>query len=468
MPATTSTTRQHIDVNLPRRRLGKYELIGKLAEGGMGSIYAAKTRGLGGFERTFAVKVCHPHLTSTPEFVAMFLDEARLAAGIHHPNVVSTIDVDRIDDVLFLVMEYIEGQSLKWLLSRSKKHEEKAPLSILLRIVHDVLLGLHAAHELLDHDGRSLNLVHRDVSPQNVLVGEDGVSRILDFGVAKAEERYSSTLKGNIKGKLGYMSPEQVSGEEVDRRSDVFAMGVVLWESLTRRLLFKGATPSETAGRVMYATVVRPSEVCVDVPSDLEDVIMRALERDNDTRYSTAGAMAEAIEQCDLSLGSRAEVSKWVKGLAADAIAKRQSLLRTWAQRATEVDVEVVRESSPPPTRWASRRVALLGLLLGLLVVAVVVMGFMLSRGNGDEGRDHRSAMVPAGSEASLSSSDAAADGTLEPRDGSARQVEGALAPVDGGDGPSSRAAKSQRDRRSRRPSRPPRKSSSHYDPESI
>ena len=220
-------------------RFGRYETIAQIASGGMATVYLGRAVGVGGFERKVAIKVMHDHIADDPDFVAMFLDEARLAARIHHPNVVGTMDVQKTDDVMFLVMEYIEVASLRRVLRACKKGGVELPLEVALRIMVDTLAGLHAAHQLKGHEGELLNLVHRDVSPHNILVGVDGVSRITDFGVARAEARLGSTRGGQLKGKIAYMPPEQGRGDDIDRRADVYAAGVVFWEALTLKRLFK-------------------------------------------------------------------------------------------------------------------------------------------------------------------------------------------------------------------------------------
>src|SRR6185369_608614 len=186
-----------------------------------------------------AVKRLHPHLASEEEFIEMFLDEARLAAGIHHPHVVPLLEVGESDSGYYLVMEYIEGDTLARLMARALARAQPIPRPVLVRIILDALAGLHAAHELLDADGNPVQLVHRDVSPQNVLVGVDGSSRITDFGVAHAASRLQNTRADRLKGKIAYMSPEQAHAGDVDRRADVFAMGIILWEVLAARRLFK-------------------------------------------------------------------------------------------------------------------------------------------------------------------------------------------------------------------------------------
>lgn len=220
-----------IDVKLEgRQHIDRYELVAEIASGGMATVFLARLSGVGGFQRFVAIKRLHPHLAAEREFVEMFLDEARLAAGIHHPNVVSILEVGASDRGYYLVMEYIEGDTLARLLARAATSGQRLPREIALRVVIDMLAGLHAAHELKDEMGQPTGLVHRDVSPQNVLVGLDGICRITDFGVARAASRLSATRVGQLKGKIAYMAPEQAMGKsDIDRRADVFAGGIVLW-----------------------------------------------------------------------------------------------------------------------------------------------------------------------------------------------------------------------------------------------
>src|SRR5688572_18407169 len=209
-PATASSEA------LPRGRLvGRYELIHRLGHGGMATVYLGRALGTAGFERLVAVKVIHPHLAREPEFVEMFLDEARIAARIHHPNVVEILDLGHDDDLFFMVMEYVEGETLSSLLRQLRKQDELLPLPAALQIVADACKGLAAAHDLTDRDGEPLHLVHRDVSPHNLLVSMDGRVKVVDFGIMKAAGKRSSTLTGQLRGKIAYMSPQQARSERV-------------------------------------------------------------------------------------------------------------------------------------------------------------------------------------------------------------------------------------------------------------
>jgi serine/threonine-protein kinase len=285
----------------------------------MGEVYLARTVAMGGFERLVALKLCHPQLLDDPEFVAMFLDEARIAASIRHPNVVGTLDVAQEDDALYMVMEYVEGASLASLLRRAA-HPVDIPC--LIRVCVDALRGLHAAHELRDHEGRPANVIHRDVTPQNLLVGLDGMSRLTDFGVAKAEARATVTKEGSVKGKLGYLAPEQLKGRPLDRRVDLFAAGVVVWEALVGRRLFRGATDADTVGQVLAAPIHPPSTLRSDVPASLDAVVMKALVREPDDRFATAEALAAALESA-VTPASHATVGAWVRAQAGDELEAR-------------------------------------------------------------------------------------------------------------------------------------------------
>jgi eukaryotic-like serine/threonine-protein kinase len=284
------------------QRIGRYELIRPIAAGGMATVHVGRVVGAGGFQRVVAIKVMHAHIASDPDFVAMFLDEARLAAGIRHPNVVATLDIEQIPDSLFLVMEYVEGLAISALMKSIRKRGVMLPIPVALRIVLDTLSGLHAAHELLGADGRPVGLVHRDVSPQNVLVGVDGIARITDFGVARAEARISSTRGSQVKGKVPYMSPEQLHAEVVDRRSDVWAVGVVLWEMLTGRRLFHAPNDGALVAAVLRGASHHPHEVRPEVPAAIGDVCMQALSP-LAQRFVSAAEFADELERAAEAAG---------------------------------------------------------------------------------------------------------------------------------------------------------------------
>jgi eukaryotic-like serine/threonine-protein kinase len=314
------------DPNRPLRVVGRYALYGKLASGGMATVHFGRLLGPVGFSRTVAIKRLHPQFAKDPEFVAMFLDEARLAARIQHPNVVATVDVVAMEEELFLVMDYIRGESLSRLLRGAKRLNLDLPEGFVANVVACMLHGLHAAHEATDERGQPLAVVHRDVSPQNVLVGIDGVARVLDFGVAKAAARVQVTRDGQMKGKLAYMSPEQLSGVSVDRRSDVFAAGVVLWEALTGERLFTGDDASEVLTKILREPVRPPSSVNPKVRREIDAVALRALDKNPNTRFQSAREFAVAVEEA-MQLMSPRSVGEWVERIAGESLEKRERAL---------------------------------------------------------------------------------------------------------------------------------------------
>jgi serine/threonine-protein kinase len=298
----------------------------------MAAVYVGRALGVAGFERLFAVKVLHPHLAHEQEFITMFLDEARLAARIRHPNVVPTIDISDTQDAgYYLVMDYIEGDHLGALLQKAYKLGTRLPAPIALRIVVDALEGLAAAHSLTDESGRRINLVHRDVSPHNIMVSTDGVARITDFGVAKAEVRLSTTRQGQFKGKLAYMAPEHASTGEADQRSDLFSVAIILWECLTGRRLFRAENQAATLNKICIEPIPMPSSVDPAL-APFDPVLERALAREPELRYQSAEEFAEAIEERAETLGGLANqrsVAKLVREYAADKIERDRELIRS-------------------------------------------------------------------------------------------------------------------------------------------
>lgn len=260
----------------------------------------------------------------------MFLDEARLAARIRHMNVVPTLDIsDSPGDGYFLVMEYIEGNHLGALLGRAAQQGERLPQPFVCRVLVDTLQGLGAAHRLTDEHGKALKLVHRDVSPHNVLVGTDGIARLTDFGVAKADVRMASTRAGQFKGKLSYMAPEQASSNETDQRSDLFSVGIILWESLTGRRLFKGESNAATLNKLLNATIVKPSELWPDLER-FDDVVMKALSRDPQNRFQNADEFGEALDDAAGRAGvaKTRDVAEVVRTLDADKLQDERQRVR--------------------------------------------------------------------------------------------------------------------------------------------
>ncbi len=304
------------------RTVGRYELYGELASGGMATVHFGRLSGPVGFSRTVAIKRLHPQYAKDPEFVTMFLDEARLCGRIRHPNVVPTLDVVATEGEIFIVMEYVAGEALSKLLKNARQRNIPIPPRVAATIISSVLHGLHAAHQTKDEHGRELGIVHRDVSPQNILVGSDGTSRVLDFGVAKAAGRLQTTRDGQVKGKIAYMPPEQLSGGFVSHQSDIYAASVVLWEALCGRRLFDGETEALVLVRAIEGNIDPPSVANPALDTAIDGLVLRGLARDPASRFGTAREMALAIEQI-MGLASPYEVGEWVELLAAEEISRR-------------------------------------------------------------------------------------------------------------------------------------------------
>ncbi len=304
----------------------------------MATVYLGRISGAGGFQRFVAIKRLHPHLAREPEFIQMFLDEARLAARIHHPNVVPILEIGASEQGYYSVMEYVEGDRVARLIAQAGRGKKPVTISVGARGHHrHMLTGLHAAHELADDDGHPLKIVHRDVSPQNVLVGVDGSSRLSDFGVARATSKLSTTQNGQLKGKLAYMAPEQARGaKDIDRRADVFAAGVVLWETLSGERLFKGDGEADTFNKVLNEPIPLLGAALPAPPAALEKVLARALHRDREERYPTAAAFADDVERAVRevdAVGTHKDVAAYLYAVLGTEIAQQRDAVRTWIAR---------------------------------------------------------------------------------------------------------------------------------------
>jgi serine/threonine protein kinase len=316
------------------RQIGDYEIVAKLADGGVGTVYLARRRGPAGFQRLVAIKRLHPQFAAAPSFVTMFTDEARLAARIHHANVVSIVELGTDDEGYYVVMEYVEGSNLGHLHWHATKAGGDQPMSraVALRIVLDALSGLQAAHEVEDDDGTVVNLVHRDVSPQNILIGVDGLARLGDFGIARASAlRVFETRGAALKGKLEYMAPEQIEHKDVDRTTDLFAMGIVLWELLTGRRLFQAANQVTTIQRVCFDPIPSPRSIEPAVSPELERICAKALERARPRRYPTAIAFAEELEKAaraDVGIATQREVAAFMKEVLGSEMPTARHVMR--------------------------------------------------------------------------------------------------------------------------------------------
>ena len=320
------------------KRLGRFQIIGRLATGGMAEVYLALSGELPGYRTLLVVKRILPHLAQNRQFIGMFLDEARLAALLDHPNVVRIIEVGHDGEEYFLAMELVQGKPLSAVLRKAARERRPPSPALAAYIIAQAASGLGYAHALTDGDGRPLGVVHRDVSPQNVLLSFEGAVKLIDFGVARAFGRVAHTSPGGLKGKIEYMSPEQASAEEVDHRADVFALGVVLWEVLTGRRLYRRETELATMRAILDDPIPRPSEVA-DVPPELDAVVMRALRKRRDARFASAHEMAQALERFAFSNEgfSPLQVASYMKGLFAAEFLQ-------WRKTATAaLDMEVDR-----------------------------------------------------------------------------------------------------------------------------
>jgi serine/threonine-protein kinase len=297
----------------------------------MAVVHFGRLLGQAGFSRTVAIKRLHPQFATDPDFVAMFLDEARLAVRVQHPNVVAPLDVVVADGELLVVMDYVSGETLSQLIRQAS---QPAPPPIIARVLVDALYGLHAAHEAVAEDGSPLEIVHRDISPQNIIVGVDGIARVLDFGVAKAAMRSHATKDGEIKGKLAYMAPEQLKSLPIDRRVDLFAAGVVLWECLTRQRLFRGEDLGQTVELVLHSVIAAPSTLNPAVPARLDAMVRRALEREPAARFQTAREQASALQEA-VPLATPSQVADWVRELGGARLSQRMERARAIESRSS-------------------------------------------------------------------------------------------------------------------------------------
>lgn len=303
---------------------GKYRLLRKIATGGMGQVFLAQEHAEG-LERLVVLKLLLPHLAEDEDFLGMFLEEARLVSRLSHPHIIHILEVSRVNGRPCLAMEYVQGEDLRQVERRARLRGRPLPLGLVLRIIADVAAGLDHVHKATDSQGQPLRLVHRDVSPQNVLVGFDGGVKIIDFGVAKAAGSTQRTASGVLKGKYPYMSPEQAHGLPVEARSDQFSLGIILWELLTGRRLFKGETDLMTLHLVRECQVPPPSQLAKGLPPELDALVLRALAPKPEERYPDCGALRLALEELLLQYqlpSSSAHLSAWLQELYADRLTR--------------------------------------------------------------------------------------------------------------------------------------------------
>jgi eukaryotic-like serine/threonine-protein kinase len=341
----------------PGMVLGRYELLLPVAQGGMATVWAARQKGSRGFQKTVAIKTMLPALSDDPQFEQMFLDEAALAARIHHPNVAEILDLGEQEEILYLVMEWIDGEALSVISKAARKADVQLPMRVGLRILAQACAGLQAAHELRDDGEEPLQLVHRDVSPQNILVTYDGVVKLVDFGVAKAVGRAGGeTTAGQLKGKVPYMSPEQARGGHVDRRTDIFAMGIVLYRLTTGLHPFMGENDLVTMRNIITRPVLPPRVKNPQYSAELEHIVLKCLQKEPDRRYASMLELQTAIERALMSMGAPSsvppppsssapppsgtsvedDVGGFVRGLMGERGAKRRAAIRDAIRAADE------------------------------------------------------------------------------------------------------------------------------------
>jgi serine/threonine-protein kinase len=336
----------------PGTVLGRYELLLPIASGGMATVWVARLKGSRGFSKTVAVKTILPSLSDDPTFEQMFLDEATLASKIQHPNVAHIIDLGEEDEVLFLAMEWVDGESLSTLSKFSRKNGTDIPLRVGLKIASQAAAGLHAAHELRDEDDRLLELVHRDVSPQNILVSSTGLVKIVDFGVAKAMGRGGETTAGQLKGKVPFMSPEQARGAKVDRRTDIFALGIILYRLATGTHPFLDDSDVRTMRNIITRPVMPPRVKNPSLSPEIERVILKALAKDPDKRQQTAAELEielEAAIAASPSVGGPIhldEIGTFVRSTLGERDRKRRAAIR---DAALKIDEQATLVASNPP-----------------------------------------------------------------------------------------------------------------------
>jgi len=327
-PSSTPSAR-----TLAGSEAGRYLLLLELAAGGMGSVYVGRLRGAAGFERLVAIKRMHQHVMADRELVLSFHEEARIASLVQHPNVVQVLDVYEENNEHMLVMEYVDGVSLSVLAKAARKVRTTIPLPVAVRIAIDAARGLHAAHETRGLDGQPLRVVHRDVSPHNILVAANGSVRVTDFGIAHAILRTVHTEQGELKGKVRYMSPEQAECRPLDRRADVFSLGIVLWELLTGEPLYAGLDTLANLRLATAAQVDPPSSRVAAIPRELDAIVLCALARDPAARYATAEALANDLEAwaaASRSLATPADVAATVDELAGGVLLARKKDLQNF------------------------------------------------------------------------------------------------------------------------------------------
>ena len=309
-------------------KFGKYYLLERISVGGMAEVFKSKSFGEAGFERLVAVKRILPSIAEDQEFIAMFVDEAKLAVQLTHPNIAQIFELGKVGESYFIALEYVAGKDMRAIFERAKKRNETIPVPMACFMVMKLCEGLDYAHNKKDSAGRSLELVHRDVSPQNILVSYDGDVKLIDFGIAKAASKSSKTQAGILKGKFGYMSPEQVRGLQIDRRSDIFAVGICLYELLTTERLFVGESDFSTLEKVRNVEITPPTAYNKKIPEELENIVLKALAKHPEDRYRSAMDLHDDLQSFMYTSGNffaRKDLAQYMGKLFDEEIRKEQS-----------------------------------------------------------------------------------------------------------------------------------------------
>ena len=379
--------------DLGTTRFGKYLLLEKLAVGGMAQLYKAKITGVQGFEKLIAIKTILPHLASEKELITSFIDEAKLAALLHHQNIVQIYDFGPMEDSYFIAMEYLFGKDLRHIFSKSQEKGMPFSNELALYVISRICSGLDYAHNLKDYQGKSLNIIHRDISPQNIFVTYEGDVKIVDFGIAKAASQSTITQFGMIKGKISYMSPEQASGQSIDHRSDLFSTGILLYEMVTHKRMFIGADTLQILAKVSKAEFEPPEVAHSGLPPKIYQIINRSLTKDRDQRYQSCGEMLADIEECMVALSLRPSargLPQYMKELFKEEIAAECRTMQDLPitdvthEPAVEEEGKLDREVQEKPETMPKakeqevkkKRGVLYGVVATVLIAIIVVFAF--------------------------------------------------------------------------------------------
>ncbi|HEX7192481.1 MAG TPA: protein kinase, partial [Thermoanaerobaculia bacterium] len=380
-------------------KFGQYVLLEKIAVGGMAEVWKARMRGVEGFQKIVAIKKILPHLSDNQDFIEMFIDEAKLAAQLNHNNIIHIYDLGKIQSSYYIAMEYVDGSDLKTILKRAQERDQPMSIELALFVASKVAAALDYAHRKRDFDDHELGLVHRDVSPQNVLISEEGDIKLCDFGIAKAASKASHTQAGALKGKLQYMSPEQAWGKQIDRRSDIFALSTVLFEMLTGRRLFTGDNELSILEQVREARVTAPSQFNDEVTPEIDAIVLKALQKEPEKRYQTAGEMARDLDQVLYSFKptpTSADLAIYMHRLREEGPApmhapEPETIVPVPAPKAVAAAAPVLAPAvippAPAPSVYAEqppKKANMLPAIIGAVVVVIGIAAFFLFRGKGN------------------------------------------------------------------------------------